>query len=514
MPFVVDTPQYRDLPQIPFHPEPQMATWSLEQSMTFHDGSTAVDDGYNPLPRGGMMRMQTMQRFLHDASPLTSGLLHANLNHGLHHQYHMLSPYPTPEFARHDSPDRTSSSGNSSYATGNEARSPGPYPLASYSSPGDYVQSSSPYPITKLVKQETFALEAAHYGGNVSLRDLELYDHQPEPEPVMGESDDRDIKMELDGTYEPDPDYTRADSGPAGYKESPDSAVSHSVRDAESVQPMDPSEGESSDADYTPRRTRARRRSSASTSSSGRQAQRRRHANGRKPSLAAVSPTARVTKRGGRGASKMSSDTLNVDSQRYFPCPLTMYGCHSTFSSKNEWKRHVSTQHIKLGFWRCDLCTTTVDLHDDEVFYHNDFNRKDLFTQHLRRMHAAPPNQSHRSHKEYPVNEDNITDHQKRCFHILRETPIQSSCLYCDEIFEGPSSWETRMEHIGRHLEKDRKVGSTIGHVATWNVDKSLEQWLLDEGIIALDKSGNWKLGDGRPHRQIASDDGETSGGE
>jgi hypothetical protein len=509
MAYVMDTyNQYRDLPQIPFHSDPQSTTWNDDQPTMLQYGLTTTGDAYRYPQRvnNDYMRYQTMQRFLGDTSPLTSGLLHANLNHGMLHQRQTFNPYPTPEHARHDSPDRTSTSGNSSHATQTEARSPCAFPLA-YGSPRDYIQSNSPYPVMEHIKQDAYPHELAHGGGSVTMRDLELYDPQAEPEATAKEMDDVETKMELDGTYEPDPDYTRVDSATEGYKESSDSAVDLSLRDAESVQPMDPSEEESSDADYTPRSTR-RRRSSASTSSSGRQGQgRRRLNNGRRISSATTTPTARVTKRGGRGPVKTSSDTYTVDSQRHFPCPLTMYGCVSTFSSKNEWKRHVSTQHIKLGFWRCDLCPTTVDPHDPQSVYHNDFNRKDLFTQHLRRMHASPSNQSHRSQKEYPVNEDNIADHQKRCFEVLRETPTQSSCLYCEETFTGSNSWDDRMEHIGRHLEKDRKVGSVIGHVSTWNIDKDLERWLLDEGIISLDKVDNWKIGDGRPRRHGPSDE-------
>ncbi|KAL5385293.1 hypothetical protein DPSP01_004752 [Paraphaeosphaeria sporulosa] len=501
--------QYGDLPQIPFQSEPHSTTWSGEPSATLEHRFFVAGDGhcYPQRASNDLMRLQRMQYFLGEPSPLTSGMLHANLNHGIHHQRQVLSLYPTPEYARHISPDRTSTSGNSSYATGNEARSPRTLPVA-YGSPADYGQLSSPYPVTDHIKQEAYPPEFAHGGVSVNMRDLELYNHQPEPESLVEEIDDAETKMELDGTYEPDPDYTRVDSGTETYKDSTDSTVKHSLRDAESVQPIEPSEGESSDADYTPRSTR-RRRSSASSNSSQRQGQgrRRSYINGRKLSSTATIPTTRVTKRGGRGPHKVLSETYTVDSQRHFPCPLTMYGCLSTFSSKNEWKRHVSTQHIKLGFWRCDLCATTVDPHDPQSVYHNDFNRKDLFTQHLRRMHAAPSNSSHRSQKEYPVNEENIADHQKRCFQVLRETPAQSSCLYCDETFTGHSSWENRMEHIGRHLEKDRKAGSVIGHVATWNIDKELERWLFDEGVIALDKMGNWKIGDGRPRRLGASND-------
>ena len=41
---------------------------------------------------------------------------------------------------------------------------------------------------------------------------------------------------------------------------------------------------------------------------------------------------------------------------RPFPCCFAQFNCHASFTSKNEWKRHISTKHIQLGFWRCDMC--------------------------------------------------------------------------------------------------------------------------------------------------------------
>ena len=67
------------------------------------------------------------------------------------------------------------------------------------------------------------------------------------------------------------------------------------------------------------------------------------------------------------------------------------------------------------------------------------------------------------------------------------------------------------MEHVGRHLEKDRKAGGVSLDVATWNEDKDLEQWLLDEGLIARDRSGEWKIGDGKPRRHRTIDSEEES---
>lgn len=512
------TYQYRDLPQIPFSEIPFSSDdlpympWS-QGMLPFRHAPTTFEDSYGYTENGSsFMRNQAVQRFLLDKSPLTEGLLHANLHHGTHHQHQIVKPYqqwPTPAPHRYDSPDRTSVSGNSSYATQTEARSPCAYPAASYGSPEEFVYSSSPYPAIECFKQESMLPDPAQSGGNVNLRDLELYNHEPEPEaePVIEEVDTATMRMEVDGTYEPDPDYIRVEPEPEGYDASSGSTISHSLRDAESVQPMEPSEEESSDADYTPNRSMRRRLSSTSTNGSGRKVQRPRSAHGRKKSSTVLAQLSRVTKRGGRRASKVAGDPLTIDTPRHFPCPLAMYGCLSTFSSKNEWMRHHSTQHMKLGFWRCDLCPATTDPNDQETTYFNDFNRKDLFVQHLRRMHAGPMSQSHRSQKVHAMTEDEIADHQKRCYNVLRESPTRSTCLYCKEDFVGPNSWKSRMEHIGRHLEKDRKNGNTIGEAATWNVDQNLERWLREEGIIARTREGEWKIGDGRPLRPSLSDE-------
>ncbi|KAL8902544.1 MAG: hypothetical protein Q9207_004600, partial [Kuettlingeria erythrocarpa] len=40
---------------------------------------------------------------------------------------------------------------------------------------------------------------------------------------------------------------------------------------------------------------------------------------------------------------------------RPFTCSFRRYGCKSRFGSKNEWKRHVSSQHLCPGIYRCDI---------------------------------------------------------------------------------------------------------------------------------------------------------------
>ena len=193
---------------------------------------------------------------------------------------------------------------------------------------------------------------------------------------------------------------------------------------------------------------------------------------------------------------------------RPFLCPLAFYGCQSSFSSKNEWKRHVATQHIRQGFWRCDLCAKTVDPADDRIVYHNDFNRRDLFAQHLRRMHARNPMNS-TAKGIVPVTEENLADHLQRCFREIRMPPSQASCLFCDRSFTGPNSWEERLEHVGRHLEKDAKPGTFSLDSKHWRNDPELEKYLLREGLIARGQDGDWRIGDGTPLRlKVAQGDG------
>lgn len=204
---------------------------------------------------------------------------------------------------------------------------------------------------------------------------------------------------------------------------------------------------------------------------------------------------------GGRVTKTKTRKSSHGSLIRPFPCALAQYGCGSTFRSKNEWKRHVSTHHIKIGFWRCDMCS----LGDPSNPVYNDFNRKDLFTQHLRRMHRNHPLTT--SHVRNDVGEEEISDeamaqHQERCYIVLRSNPQESTCLFthCDKIFEGDSSWELRMEHVGAHMEKDRKANKSVVPSEEWREDIDLRDYLKQEGLIEYD-GGRWYIGDGKPKR-------------
>ncbi|KAK4444869.1 zinc finger Y-chromosomal protein 1 [Podospora aff. communis PSN243] len=171
---------------------------------------------------------------------------------------------------------------------------------------------------------------------------------------------------------------------------------------------------------------------------------------------------------------------------RPFPCAFSFAGCTSTFGSKNEWKRHIASQHLCLTYYRCSSCPQSSP--DGKG---NEFNRKDLFTQHLRRMHApfsikkALNKGDSKLHAEWDAH---VKDMQQSCLVIRRQPPQRSACPKpdCQSVFEGAGSWDEWTEHVGRHMEK--------GEAARMGVDRMLAKWALEEGIIEKHDDGEYRL--------------------
>ena len=171
---------------------------------------------------------------------------------------------------------------------------------------------------------------------------------------------------------------------------------------------------------------------------------------------------------------------------RPFPCAFSFAGCPSTFGSKNEWKRHIASQHLCLTYYRCSSCPqSTVEGKG------NEFNRKDLFTQHLRRMHApfaikkAIAKGDSKLQLEW---ETHVKEMQASCLVTRRCPPTQSACpkANCSNLFEGTGSWDDWTEHVGRHMEK--------GEASPLGIDRLLAKWALDQGIIERKEDGEYRL--------------------
>lgn len=189
---------------------------------------------------------------------------------------------------------------------------------------------------------------------------------------------------------------------------------------------------------------------------------------------------------------------------RPFPCAFAFAGCTSTFGSKNEWKRHIASQHLCLQYYRCSSCPqSTVEGKG------NEFNRKDLFTQHLRRMHApfAIKKAIAKGDSKLQVDwESHVKEMQQSCLVTRRQPPQRSSCPKpdCSSVFEGLTSWDEWTEHVGRHMEK--------GEASRLGVDRLLAKWALDEGIIERRDDGEYRLCSGtgsNPERESVGNNTE-----
>lgn len=294
-----------------------------------------------------------------------------------------------------------------------------------------------------------------------------------------------------------------------------------------------------SDSDYTAKSPRRKRTNSIAN----RGVRSPRH-RGKSSSHAVQDDSARVHKRRASTTSKRalkpkkpfaSRTSIPIDkSQRSFPCAFHHFGCPLEFPNKNEWKRHVACQHLQLGFFRCDMDDCHPDnvstiprarnhfKHEDEnIKVFNDFNRKDLFTQHCRRMHgpsrnpalcSTPP--SRKGGELKPTKEDEaqferqLTSIRSRCWQVRRKAPSRSNCGICHQVFDaeyvdiktrgtqGPEekAWEERMEHLGRHYEKEALTKTDEAF------DDDLAEWGLRTGVFRkLEDGRHWLMNAGEP---------------
>ena len=196
---------------------------------------------------------------------------------------------------------------------------------------------------------------------------------------------------------------------------------------------------------------------------------------------------------------------------RPFICTFQRYGCKATVGSKNEWKRHINVQHLHLETWRCDLepCnqqkpksstpsnavspTLGKKGSPTEARDHG-FDRKDLFTQHMKRMHA-PANSA--PHVEKAAFEASLGKSQERCHRQLRSPPPRSKCPYCpDKVFEGSGSWTDRLEHVGKHLEKNdvkKEDEAEDEDLRNWMVQQGFMEWKAPTGYKVINSDGKKK---------------------
>ncbi|KAJ9165307.1 Zinc finger protein ZIC 5 [Coniochaeta hoffmannii] len=279
---------------------------------------------------------------------------------------------------------------------------------------------------------------------------------------------------------------------------------------------------------------------------------------------------------------------------RPFKCVFHFAGCASTFASKNEWKRHNSTQHLVLHYWLCTegQCGKTVNGASpasrsqpkppraaaaqvpNAAMYSNTFgptqpppvatsvlpssppatpgvrfNRKDLYTQHVRRMHMQPhvrkdlklldaaqkassQSASHPSkgrkgpgpQSQSPLEMTKVAwDEQlrRRQESALRDRIVLPKYMRCpadgcgDE-FKGADAWDLRMEHVAKHLESGDCGEVRFGGPQ----DTTLVEWAGSPEVGVIVRSGGeWVLanvmgkgGSGSVVREIMAEGGGGAG--
>lgn len=312
----------------------------------------------------------------------------------------------------------------------------------------------------------------------------------------------------------------------------PEEDEDESEVEVDSIQAQIKDEDEDDDDDYQPSTTRkptsprASRRGLKSTKRPSQErlaesAPTKRQKTAISPAPAKVLPPSPTGNRGSLqcpDCPKYSKDEATLQSHikkqhtRPFNCVFNFAGCTSTFASKNEWKRHVNSQHLVLEYWLCDLepcahvkngaggsspspssssrssksssrrkSTTSTPNRQSVITHHNDtsstfpngsiFNRKDLYTQHVRRMHKPAHISKHASSSSSSSSkkstntppspataawDEQIKRYQTQATRPRCQLPTYMECPAsgCGQHFEGDNAWDHRMEHVAQHLER------------------------------------------------------------
>lgn len=188
--------------------------------------------------------------------------------------------------------------------------------------------------------------------------------------------------------------------------------------------------------------------------------------------------------------------------RRPFTCVFHYAGCQSTFGAKNEWKRHVLSQHLGLYYWHCTLdhCSQANPLHAHGrssapgiPTRGSIFNRKDLYTQHVRRMHLGADNGSNRASQEAEERLKVLQEaaKKKRC-----ELPLYMGCpaVGCAKDFRGSKAWDERMEHVACHLGR-AAAGKEEDVLFGGEHDSTLTKWAASPavGVAVSLPGGGWQ---------------------
>lgn len=209
---------------------------------------------------------------------------------------------------------------------------------------------------------------------------------------------------------------------------------------------------------------------------------------------------------------------------RPYICVFHYAGCTARFDAKNEWKRHVSTKHLGLKYWVCmeGKCADE----RQSVFQQraglepngNIFNRKDLYTQHIRRMHSNIAGQSTTNYKGADARSDFMVKRmQEDALRIRCRLPTWMPCPVksCDKSFRGSNAWDERMEHVAQQHFENAAAGKEPPVEFGGLHDYVLTEWAQQPEIrIVKETEMGWELcdplkGDAEYRMATATSEGE-----
>ncbi|KAG9249411.1 uncharacterized protein F5Z01DRAFT_669293 [Emericellopsis atlantica] len=182
---------------------------------------------------------------------------------------------------------------------------------------------------------------------------------------------------------------------------------------------------------------------------------------------------------------------------RPFICVFHYAGCNKTFSKKNEWKRHVLKQHICLKYYHCDYMECATTTRSGTTCRANKlpargkiFRRKDLYMQHVRRMHLSKINARQ--------DQEAVAELQQRALRTRCQLPLNMACPaeHCNLDFRGDKAWDDWMEHAARHLlAAHERQEPEVGFGGSQ--DTCLTEWAEHPDVdVARRVQGGWALND------------------
>lgn len=131
------------------------------------------------------------------------------------------------------------------------------------------------------------------------------------------------------------------------------------------------------------------------------------------------------------------------------PYGCTFDKCNKSFGSKADWKRHENSQHDHLESWRCAL----QDPYKPELPCARQFNRRDIYVQHLREQHE--------------VESEEVVQTSVNKNRLGGNCQPQFWCGFCRLILptysRGLAAWNERCNHIdSQHFKKGERFGDWL----------------------------------------------------